>query len=70
MIESSELESRLTAVEKELAELRAIVRGKNRTQPWYKAIIGSMKDFPEFEEVVRLGREQRQAIQDPYDPAE
>ena len=66
----SEIETRLDAVERELAELRALVRCGGRARPWYKPLLGSMDDYPEFEEVVRLGRELRVAMTDPYDAAE
>jgi len=70
MSEPLDFEARLKAVERELAELKVLVRRGNRARPWYKPLIGSMKDYPEFEEVVRLGREVSKAMQDPYDCTE
>jgi hypothetical protein len=61
MGENLGLEERLTAVERDLADLRNHVLGSRRAAPWFKKMIGSMKDYPEFEEVVQLGREIRKA---------
>jgi hypothetical protein len=52
------VEERLTAVESELARLRIQVEQKGN---WIARISGSMKDFPEFEEVVQLGRDWRRS---------
>ena len=61
MSENAALEERLTAVEKEVAELKDHVFRSQRARPWFEKMIGSMKDYPEFTEVVRLGRETRKA---------
>ena len=61
MSENTLLEERLTAVERELAELKDHVFRSHRARPWFEKMIGSMKDYPEFAEVVKLGREIRQA---------
>ena len=63
------IEARLEAVEKELAQLKRMLRQSGSLRS-YKAMIGSMKDFPEFDEVVRLGREARLAQRDYAEPAE
>ena len=55
------LEQRVATIEKEVAELKDRVFHSDETRPWYKKMIGSMKDYPEFEEVVRLGGEIRKA---------
>ena len=59
MLELPQLEARLAVLEIEVVRLTTLVRRACRTRPSYKYTIGSMKDFPEFEEVVRLGREIR-----------
>ena len=64
MSETITLETRLDAVEKDLADLKDLVRRAPNARPWYERMIGSMKDYPEFAEVVRLGRELRKAEQD------
>jgi hypothetical protein len=58
------LESRLKAVERDLAELKNLVRRVPEAHPWYESMIGSMKDYPEFAEVARLGRDLRKAEHD------
>ena len=52
-----EIVVRLGALEPEVAELK-------RPQPpdnWIARLAGSMKDEPEFEEILRFGRELREA---------
>ena len=61
MTAAQQMEVRLSAVENELAQLRAAVFHERQPRPWYEAMVGSMKDFPEFEEVIRLGRAARDA---------
>jgi hypothetical protein len=52
----SSVEDRLDALESEVADLRQrIVHDAD----WISSVSGSMKDDPEFEEVLRLGREAR-----------
>jgi hypothetical protein len=50
------VEDRLTAVEFELARLRQQMEQKPN---WIARITGSMKDFPEFEDLLELGSEWR-----------
>ena len=61
MSENVALEERLTAVERDLAELKDHVLRADRQRPWFEKMIGTMKDYPEFAEVVKLGREIRKA---------
>jgi hypothetical protein len=54
------IEERLAVLEQDVAEL------KRRAQPsdaanWLTKVAGSMKDEPDFTEVLRLGREIRRA---------
>ena len=58
MPDTSLLEARLARVEQELAELKSLVQAKSN---WIDAITGSFKDDPDFAEIVRLGKEQRDA---------
>jgi hypothetical protein len=51
------LEQRVLAIEKELAALKRRLRRQDRN--WLDEVSGSMKRFPEFEEVVRFGKEFR-----------
>jgi len=55
------LEARVTSIEKDIAELKDRVFRSDRARPWYETMVGSTKDFPEFDEVVKLGREIRKA---------
>jgi hypothetical protein len=61
MSEMAMLESRLEAVERRIAELSRHVLRAPGARPWYEDTIGSMKEYPEFAEVVKLGRELRKA---------
>ncbi len=54
-----QLEARLERVEKELAELKAALAGK-QAKPWYQEIVGSFKHDKAFAEIIRLGRLIRQ----------
>lgn len=58
----SSVEERLARVEKELAELKSRV-GSSGVSPnnWIDTISGSFKDDAEFAEIVRLGKEIRDA---------
>jgi hypothetical protein len=59
------LEERMTALESELQTLKDEVRSlsSSKSKPnWIDKVSGSMADFPEFEEVVRLGREWRKKV--------
>jgi hypothetical protein len=66
------VEERLTALEKQLAELQQqVAELRKRLLPteskadWFEKVAGSFKDDPEFGEVLRLGRECRQSMQEP-----
>lgn len=53
------VEERLTIIEKELAELKRKLPPAR--QNWIARISGSFKDDPDFGEILRLGREIRDA---------
>ena len=55
-----ELEDRVTQLEKELRQVKAQL-GSKRQVPWYRQILGEFKDDPVFDEIVRLGRQIREA---------
>ena len=61
MADSKSIEERLALVERELAELKTRLPPEPKSENWIEKISGSMKDFPEFDEVLRLGREMREA---------
>jgi hypothetical protein len=55
------VEERLAVVEAELAQLKQRLTGKAGSTTWLDRVAGSMKDEPEFAEVLRLGRAIRDA---------
>ncbi len=50
-----QLEARLARLEKELAELKAALAGK-QVEPWYQQIVGDFAGDKAYAEIVRLGR--------------
>ncbi len=56
------LEGRLTAVEKELAELKQFVAKSQNGARWWERMFGSFADSEGFDEAVRLGREYRESL--------
>jgi len=55
------IEKRLTALEQQLAELRKDRDGDGKKPGWIDRVSGSFKDDPDFDEIVRLGREFRES---------
>ncbi len=58
---SESIETRLARVERELAILKTKVPVDNAN--WIAEITGIFKDDPDFDEIVRLGKEMRDAEQ-------
>ncbi|MBC8869621.1 MAG: hypothetical protein H8E44_09395 [Planctomycetes bacterium] len=58
---SSTVEQRLEQVEKQLADLKSHVKNFRPAPNWIDAITGTFKDDPEFDEILRLGKEIRDA---------
>jgi hypothetical protein len=54
------LEKRVATLENELAEIKLQIAAESR-QSWFAHVAGSFKDEPDFDEVLRLGREVRQS---------
>lgn len=65
MTDKVSLEQRVAALESELAEVKSRLSRTDSNGNWVDELSGSMKPFPEFDEVVRFGRELRESIQDP-----
>ena len=65
MSEREALVERLRALEKEVADIKRRLEQPAANGNWVDEISGSMKRFPEFDEVVRLGQEFRRAQKDP-----
>jgi hypothetical protein len=69
MPEQLTIDERLTAVEKELAELKERLEHQQRDEQrekdgsWIERIAGTFRDVPEFDEIVRLGREFRRSVE-------
>jgi hypothetical protein len=51
------LEERVARLESEMASIRNGTKRDADTGDWVGSIAGSHKDFPEWQELVRLGRE-------------
>jgi len=59
------VEARLAALEAKVASMNQLLE-RNDAKGWLNRVIGSTKDMPDFDEVVRYGRQARQA-QPPLD---
>lgn len=64
MPNESSLEQRLAALEREVAHIKRQLTSTETKGNWVDEVSGSMAAFPEFEEVVRLGREFRESFKD------
>jgi hypothetical protein len=61
----TEVESRITFLEHELAALKQKFEKIEKSEiPWWKQIIGTFADDPAHEEAMRLGREYRMSQQE------
>jgi hypothetical protein len=58
---SRTIEQRLEHVERELAALKGQVKTQKADPNWISTICGTFKDDPEFDEILRLGKELRDA---------
>lgn len=61
MAETGSIEERLAVLEREVADLRDHIRPTDPAQGWLHQVAGSLKDDPEFDEELKLGRAIRQA---------
>ena len=61
MANQPSLEKRLETLEREVAQIKVRLSAPQVNGNWIDDIAGSMKEFPEFDEVVRLGREFRES---------
>ena len=55
------VEERLAKVEKEIEALKAKAENQSSKQGWLKKTEGSFHDDPDFLEIVKLGKEARDA---------
>ena len=63
MSDQQTIEERLTAVERELADLKRRLQTPEDGKSWIERIAGTFKDDPDFDEIVRLGREFRKSVE-------
>jgi hypothetical protein len=61
MSNQSSLEKRLELLEREVAQIKLRLTPPQANGNWVDEIAGSMKQFPEFDDVVRLGQEFRKS---------
>ncbi len=55
------VEERLAKVERELEAIKREKQASNSKLGWLERVRGSFKDDPDFEEIVQLGKELRDA---------
>lgn len=66
----STVEERLSALESEVQAVKQQLATMGKPRVWLDEVAGSMDEWPEFEEVLRLGREFREATRDPTGTAD
>jgi len=70
---TTSLEQRVETLESELLALKQQFQSLSARKPnsnWVNEVAGSMKDFPEFDEVMQIIRENREAELAEFDKAE
>lgn len=65
----STVEERLSALESEVQGVKRQLARMEKPRAWLDEVAGSMDPWPEFEEVLRLGREFRESARDAPDTA-
>ena len=61
------VEQRIAALERAVAELQKGAAGQEPTEPWWHRVVGSFADEPAFEEVLEFGRQFRASDEPPED---
>ena len=56
------LEERVTQLERQMSQVLEKIESRPHKPGWIGKITGSFADSPEFDEIVRLGREFRQEM--------
>ena len=62
MPEQLTVEERLAAVEQQLIELKRRLPSQTDGKSWVERIAGTFNEDPDFDEIVRLGREFRESV--------
>ena len=62
---SMTIEQRLDNLERELATLKVVVKTLQPGPNWITSMSGTFKDDPEFDEILRLGKQLRDAEDPP-----
>ena len=57
----SNIENRLAKIEREIEMLKRANQSTVKKENWLDQVIGTFKNDKDFEEIVRLGKEQRNA---------
>lgn len=58
------VEERLSTLEAELHAVKRHLSAEDKSRTWVEQVAGSMNGWPEFDQVVKLGREFRQSVKD------
>jgi len=66
MSQTLSLEERIARIEIELLELKHKFNESGTKKDWIKKVEGTFENRPEFDEVLRLGKEIRDAEQEQY----
>jgi hypothetical protein len=61
------VEDRLSALESEVQDVKRQLARFSKPRAWLDEVTGSMDEWPEFDEVLRLGRAFRQSVSDGAD---
>lgn len=62
---TTELELRVSALERELAKLKEKLAKEGKSDlPWWQQISGAFADSEDFDEAMRIGREYRKNLKD------
>lgn len=61
---TTELELRVSTLEKELEKLKWKLAKEDKSVPWWEKISGAFADDADFEEAMRIGREYRKNLKD------
>jgi hypothetical protein len=62
MSAKSSLEERVTELEQQMSQVLEKIESRPSKPGWISKITGSFADCPEFDEIVRLGREFRKEM--------